>query len=699
MPDRDVVGIDELMKLRSRVEVLRADLLTDLVPFLHEEDEVSFRRLPNSPSVPGKLSVATTCTAMIACAYGDALPHVYESPSRLLPLIDRIRTDAWDSSGLPKDNAFTAVLVLRALGVLKGKDWAPGDIGQTPLEPHDGDRFRGKSLEEIAQVLAEGAPGELRVTDYPPRTEIGYWLVHGADELGVTLGEESVEALAQWAQLELMRQTTFVASESHTKFDPISLAMSACLLRRIEKGHADSGMPDVLKEMDFLESRELEHAVLTFFNYQRESLMWDSYFPMFHYPDPESGANHCWAIEVLEAILAEFPNLISTRSVFSGLCKTVAWCEDHKLRYDHEDQVYFGWNAGGQELTLRRGMPEAWAVGVIHVFFSRLVEASSAAIAKLLVTKYAGSRLGIGHSDRRLWDNLLDSEIELLGNPESLKGTIESRILLPAMGAGPRELRPAKSALLFGPPGTAKTTIARATAQYLGWPMVELSPTHFLDRGLENIYERSRELFHDLMELENVVVLFDEIDALVQKRGYGDGVPRLDAVRQFLTTSMLPKLGRLRSLGRCIFFLATNHRQDFDEAITRPGRFDLLLHVAPPNWTEKTSRFEMFVPGVSPAAVSRVVDLLGEALTGEDDHIRSVLELSTFAEMQSFVEEFGPPNELVDELEAIGGAEIRSHARMWTKKYLALRQNVDEETQNPLWVEYRADREASRIQT
>ena len=695
MKNLDLVGLADLKALRSRARALRAQLLSDLTPFVNAGDGVSFRRLPTSASDPGKLSVATTCTALMACAQGRAMEHLYgPDRTKLDPLVSRILADSWDSSGLPSDNAFTSVLVIRALGVLKRYGWVAPDIADKLLEPHAGDLHAGRTISEVAIYLAAGAPDSLSVTNYPARTEIAYWLLHGAAELAIVLGNPELLPVARWAERELMRQVTFVAAGSHAKVDPISLAMSACVLRRIERIVETTPVAGTIGEIEYLDAPELEHAILTFFAYQRDSLLWDSYFPMFHYPDAESGANHCWAFEVLEAVLEEFPALLTRRAVLTGLSKALEWCESHRLRYSANGVVYLGWNAGGQELTLRRGMPEAWAVAVVHIWLGRLVDACDRSIEQLIVREYSGSHLEVGHPDSRLWETLLDSPLTISGEAASLKETIEARILAPALGAS-APTRPAKSALLFGPPGTAKTTIVRAVALRLGWPLIELSPSDFLDDGLERIYQRAGELFDDLTELSDVVILFDEIDALVQKRGFGDTTPRLDATRQFLTTSMLPRLGRLRASGRSIFFLATNHRQDFDEAITRAGRFDLLLHVAPPSWDAKRTQLDRFAgPGVDSNGVRACLE---GAFEGEEE-LLAVLERSTFAEMRGFLDELAAGEDLLTQLKALEGVGIRTRAKLWARQYLGLREKLANGSPNPLYDEFVADRDASRIQ-
>jgi SpoVK/Ycf46/Vps4 family AAA+-type ATPase len=131
-------------------------------------------------------------------------------------------------------------------------------------------------------------------------------------------------------------------------------------------------------------------------------------------------------------------------------------------------------------------------------------------------------------------------------------------------------------------------------AEYLGWPLVTITPSEFLGKGVEQVHAQVDEKFRDLMDLRRAVVFFDEMDALAQTRegdeqSDGRGAGDLDITRQLLTTSMLPKLSSLWDQRRVIFLMATNHKQQLDPAITRPNRFDMLLCVPPPPWTSKSS--------------------------------------------------------------------------------------------------------------
>jgi hypothetical protein len=84
------------------------------------------------------------------------------------------------------------------------------------------------------------------------------------------------------------------------------------------------------------------------------------------------------------------------------------------------------------------------------------------------------------------------------------------------------------------------------------------------------------------MELDRVVILFDEIDELVREREMEP-----DQFGRFLTTSMLPRLAELWKARKVIYFVATNHIEYFDRAVTRSERFDAIIFLSPPSFDGK----------------------------------------------------------------------------------------------------------------
>jgi SpoVK/Ycf46/Vps4 family AAA+-type ATPase len=78
-----------------------------------------------------------------------------------------------------------------------------------------------------------------------------------------------------------------------------------------------------------------------------------------------------------------------------------------------------------------------------------------------------------------------------------------------------------------------------------------------------------------------------------------------EVLSRFLTTAMLPKLAALSDRRRLVVLLATNHLENFDIAISRPGRFDVIVPVNPPTWQEKTRHW----PEVGEKLISFGADL------------------------------------------------------------------------------------------
>ena len=100
-------------------------------------------------------------------------------------------------------------------------------------------------------------------------------------------------------------------------------------------------------------------------------------------------------------------------------------------------------------------------------------------------------------------------------------------------------------------------------AKALGWPLVELSPSHFIKKGLDFIESTSREIFNDLYNLHHAVVFFDECDELFRNRSESGETTSSRTILNFLTASMLPKLQDLHDKQNIIFVLGTNYYLDW----------------------------------------------------------------------------------------------------------------------------------------
>jgi SpoVK/Ycf46/Vps4 family AAA+-type ATPase len=195
------------------------------------------------------------------------------------------------------------------------------------------------------------------------------------------------------------------------------------------------------------------------------------------------------------------------------------------------------------------------------------------------------------------WNRLLDSD---LGDPSegecrTLKSVLEERVIHPfASSIDSPSYGAAYSAILFGPPGTAKTTIVEALAEELGWDFVMIDTASFLADGLSNVASRIRYVFTRLMALDSAVILFDEIEEF----GLDRETPGLSMESRMLTTAMLTAINDLRRNKRSVFFIATNRLRAFDAAITRRGRFDMQLFVGTPNLASRLVQFQQKLTGL-----------------------------------------------------------------------------------------------------
>jgi SpoVK/Ycf46/Vps4 family AAA+-type ATPase len=137
--------------------------------------------------------------------------------------------------------------------------------------------------------------------------------------------------------------------------------------------------------------------------------------------------------------------------------------------------------------------------------------------------------------------------------------------------------------LLYGPPGTSKTTFVHGIASHMGWDLVTLSPSDFIADSLDRIEFRAREIFEDLGSLDECVILLDEMDSLLRDREILAD-KSAGTIMEFVVPALLPKLQQLRDYTldkRIAVFFVSNYYESIDAAIRRSGRIDTRLQVLP----------------------------------------------------------------------------------------------------------------------
>jgi hypothetical protein len=608
----------------------------------------------------GHLSPSSTCTcivSLIATSQWSETRSAGHGPE----LVSRLLADSLTTSGLDSGNFYTEAFLLEAVDTLL---FDRSDGSCVPYEEYrdlasNADVLR--RLEDKQRRITEGLKGGFaRIGHYPPSaymSQLGVRVLKQRQALSPDLSQD----VTTWANIELTRQLALILAGSKSA-DLHQLAYCAILIASLEEpGRAT---PD---------QRLLTDAALQqLFASQLADGTWPRSAPIFDLPGV--GSSYCYEYEMLTQLLTErrleerlLGYLPSLRLAYDSLVRTA---------YQHPHGT-LAWASGHRQQAVQG--PESWATASAYHFVHSLERLISESLRRS-VFKYV--RVPYVRPTRPRKDRadfaprLLDMPLILVnGTTQSLKDTLYESFVAPIAadasrveaGRAMRESTP-NTMVLFGPPGTSKTELTRAVADFLNWPQLPLDPSHFVRNGIDRISPEADLLFSMLNAMDRVVVLLDEIDELVRERSVSPEV-----LSRFLTTSMLPKLATINKLKRVIFIVATNHIEQFDMAISRPGRFDVILQIMPPTVDAKLDKWPI------------LRDRLGRPIN-EDSVRRDQLSQLTFAETVRLVERLGSPGarQPLDDLgEEFRGCTLNSVAdqakdsqKTWQKVSITQRDRV-----------------------
>jgi transitional endoplasmic reticulum ATPase len=180
-----------------------------------------------------------------------------------------------------------------------------------------------------------------------------------------------------------------------------------------------------------------------------------------------------------------------------------------------------------------------------------------------------------------------------LGGMVKEKELIERRVILPLAQPQLAErlgLVPPRAVVLFGPPGTGKTSFARGVASRLGWPFVELFPSRLAGESAAGLAGALREAFAMVAELDKVVLFIDEVEEIA-----GTRQPRTVSAAQGVTNEMLKLIPPFREQDERLLICATNSVRALDGAFLRHGRFDYVIPVGPPDAAAREAIWERYL--------------------------------------------------------------------------------------------------------
>jgi predicted ATPase len=620
-----MLSFDDLTEARRRLQVF---CLSHEPSLMSQRSGISFKHFPEEPDSEfsdGKVHHLTTTTTCLSSLL-DARP---KEQLKLAKFCSEVAKDAllrptekWKSEG-------SAAIYCRCRAL-------PFVIGHS--------EGMSKTIEEhVATIVAqlgtssnrfgvgEADPEASKEQWYPPNGFHTYWTLKIIDQLKRDARKElhvlastlqsRQDGMLLWARQQLGHQITLhSASPASSMLDTDQLAWSlAIFLNSSENLHSS------LEKQDFV-----KQALKCLFSTQIPGVgTWQHYKPLFHYL--QAGNAYCYVFEtfaeLLQCSLIVGPEAETIRQLLKPYCENLLdlwrYAEATKIPLQPPQTPngfqgpFFGWCSGHRTNVTSA---ESWATASVFSYAQALRR-----LLGIWCREEALGSLNTPQSERTPERALVDmtSRGKTWGAQKASVSEQLTTLFINPVGmhscndrlepdSQPIEKDHARSAILFGPPGTSKTTLVRALSDAIGWKYVEIHASHFVKQGLAQVQKTADEIFKQLSELDHSVVLFDEIDELVRERDM-----EKDAFGRFLTTSMLPKLAELWEDRKILYFVATNHINYFDSAIIRSHRFDALILVSPPSFDAKIEQLQ--------SLLSKRYGLDGLTFETKEDEIQGAL--------------------------------------------------------------------------
>jgi transitional endoplasmic reticulum ATPase len=153
--------------------------------------------------------------------------------------------------------------------------------------------------------------------------------------------------------------------------------------------------------------------------------------------------------------------------------------------------------------------------------------------------------------------------------------------------------RPPRGVLLFGPPGTGKTMLAKAIATESEANFISIKGPELLSKYVGESEKAIRETFRKARQAAPTIIFFDEIDSMVPTRGMAFD----SGVTERIVSQILTEIDGLEELKNVVVVAATNRPDMVDPALLRPGRLERFIYIRPPDQNERELIFDIHLKG------------------------------------------------------------------------------------------------------
>ena len=246
---------------------------------------------------------------------------------------------------------------------------------------------------------------------------------------------------------------------------------------------------------------------------------------------------------------------------------------------------------------------------------------------------------------REVFVEVPDVKWEDIGGLETIKQELREAVEWPLKYQGMfayADATPPKGILLYGPPGTGKTLMAKATANESEANFISIKGPELLSKWVGESEKGVREIFRKARQAAPCIIFFDEIDAIAPARGGDFGTSH---VTERVISQILTELDGLEVLTNVVVIAATNRPDIIDTALLRPGRFDRLLYVPPPDYESRKQIIHIHTKK-KPLAEDTNIDNLAakmDGYTGAD--IAAVASAAVMLALREHISKYGKPQE------------------------------------------------------
>ncbi len=227
-------------------------------------------------------------------------------------------------------------------------------------------------------------------------------------------------------------------------------------------------------------------------------------------------------------------------------------------------------------------------------------------------------------------------------------------------------IKPPRGILLYGPPGCGKTLLARAVATESEANFISIKGPEIFSKWVGESEKAIREVFRKGRTAAPAIIFFDELDAIVPKRGlgYADSGASERVISQLLT-----EIDGIETLQNVLVIAATNRPDILDPAVMRPGRFDRLIYVPSPDVDSLKEIFKIHAHSMPLSRDVEIDELARKAQGYSGADIEAICREAAMTSLRNDVEAVEVSRRDFDEAMERVGPSIAPEDDAWYQKF------------------------------